>query len=258
MKTSLHKTCLCVVSKQGFTLIELLVVETIISFTLAVLVVGMHRARILAKRVACQHNLRQIWLGWDSYLSGNGDQFCQGLNVNHDFGGWKGTGGFALSRPLNPHLGLPLAVRTADGATVFRCPADGGQIHNKPSHVKAYSYYGNSYETNFMLIGPDQIRILDPSLTELIREINKRLPGLSRGAVSEPARLLMFGDNNWITQWYKSRPRGNDWHGRRDCYNLAFLDGHVEFVRIRKGAFLTSEYRVLPFAELNALAPWAP
>jgi len=36
---------------------------------------------------------------------------------------------------------------------------------------------------------------------------------------------------------------------------MSFLDGHIEFVRIRKGPFLTPEYRVLAFADLDQLAP---
>jgi hypothetical protein len=35
---------------------------------------------------------------------------------------------------------------------------------------------------------------------------------------------------------------------------VAFLDGHVEFIRIRKGLYVTPEYCVLPFAELYGLA----
>ncbi len=37
--------------------------------------------------------------------------------------------------------------------------------------------------------------------------------------------------------------------------NLAFLDGHTDFIEIQKGPFVTSEYRILPFKELDVLVP---
>jgi hypothetical protein len=35
---------------------------------------------------------------------------------------------------------------------------------------------------------------------------------------------------------------------------MAFLDGHVGFIKIRKGLYVTSEYNVLPFEDLYKLA----
>jgi prepilin-type processing-associated H-X9-DG protein len=40
------------------------------------------------------------------------------------------------------------------------------------------------------------------------------------------------------------------WHGKLRHHNVAFLDGHVEFLRIRKGLFVAPRYSVLPFREL--------
>ena len=255
MKTSLRPTCFPAVPRRGFTLIELLVVVAIISLTLAVLMVGVHQARILARRVACRSNLRQLVIAWDLYLHDYDQRFCQGVNINHDFGGWEGTGRYALSRPLNPYLALPREVRTEDAAVLFRCPADAGGIFNRPAHEKAYQHFGNSYQTNILLIGPNQRGVPKGELAELCREINKRLPNLRCDAVSEPSLLLLVGDNNWVTQWDPEFPPGNDWHGRRDGYNVAFLDGHVGFLEIRKSVFKASDYRVLPFRELDHLVP---
>jgi len=255
MKTSLHQACLCAVARRGFTLIELLTVVAIVSVTLAVLMVGLHQARILAKRVACQSKLRQVVIAWDLYLHDYDQRFCQGIDVNHDFGGWEGMGGYALSRPLNPYLALPLEVRTREAAALFRCPADGGRIFNRPPPQKAYDYFGNSYQTNILLIGPNQRGVPGGELAKLYREINKRLRNLRRDAVSEPSLLLLAGDNNWVTQWDPSFPGGDPWHGRRDCYSVGFLDGHAGFQKIRKGVFKASDYRVLPFRELDHLVP---
>jgi len=32
------------------------------------------------------------------------------------------------------------------------------------------------------------------------------------------------------------------------------MDGHVQFLRMKKGVFITSEYTVIPFKELYGLA----
>ena len=45
-----------------------------------------------------------------------------------------------------------------------------------------------------------------------------------------------------------------EWHNKPDCHNLAFLDGHVAFLNIRKGYYVTDEYCVLPFEDLCSLA----
>jgi prepilin-type N-terminal cleavage/methylation domain-containing protein/prepilin-type processing-associated H-X9-DG protein len=240
---------------RGFTLIELLVVVAVISVTLALLMPVLGKVRTLAKRTSCQSRLKQIALAWHLYLDDNGQHFYQGVNVNHDFGGWQGKGAFALSRPLNPYLKLPLEIEAENGAAICRCPADSGGVFSRPPQQTAYHYFGNSYQTNNLLIGPDQINVPRDERKDFFREINKRLRNLKRDSVSDHSRLLLVGDNNWVTQWDPSHSSGTDWHDRSDYYNLSFLDGHVELIRIHKDAFTATKYRVLPFAELDSLVP---
>ena len=102
--------------KQGFTLIELLVVIAIISLLMAVLLPALRKARVLTKRIVCQSNLRQIAAAWQLYLKDSDGLFYQGLNTNHLFGGWRGTGFPVTDRPLNEYLGLDPNVPTEDGA----------------------------------------------------------------------------------------------------------------------------------------------
>jgi prepilin-type N-terminal cleavage/methylation domain-containing protein/prepilin-type processing-associated H-X9-DG protein len=238
-------------SLSAFTLIELLVVVAVISLLLAILMPALHQACAIARRTTCQGRLKQITLAWHLYLDDNNQRFYQGVNVNHDFGGWKGNGGYALSRPLNPYLKLPLQNEMDDGAIICRCPADSGGIFSRPPQQLAYHYFGNSYQTNILLIGPDQVGVSLNEKGDFYKEINKRLINLKRDSVSDPCRLLLVGDNNWVTQWDLSLPSGKDWHGRKNSYNLGFLDGHVEFIEIYKDVFVSTKYRVLPFAELD-------
>jgi prepilin-type processing-associated H-X9-DG protein len=107
-----------------------------------------------------------------------------------------------------------------------------------------------------MLIGPTQIPIPRDPRAPLHIGINKRLKNLNVNKVSKSSLLLLVGDNNWLNEFKYNIPLSTDadWHGKLRYYNMAFLDNHVEFIKIRKGLYVTSEYNVLPFEELYKLA----
>jgi len=241
---------------SGFTLIELLVVVAIISLLMAILLPALHKARTITKRITCKSNLRQVVWAWYMYLDDNDGFFYRGINHNYDFGGWKGIGTSALHRPLNRYFDLPLEIKTEKGAEIFKCPADEGGMDYGPT---AYIRFGNSYQTNIMLIGPDQLPVggyvTEPWKT-INQQINKHLKNLNRDSILEPARLLLVGDRNWLTQWdplIAHVPFGKSWHGKLHYHNLAFFDGHVDLVKIQKGLYVTSKYRLQPFKKLDSL-----
>lgn len=242
-----------ILSNRGnlsFTLIELLVVLSIISLLMAILLPALIKARTISKRIACQSNLKQIALAWHMYLDDNDESFYQGINANVLYGGWEGIVYPNEPRPLNRYLSLSGIPKSEAGAKVFRCPADKGGL--KVTALPIYSYLGTSYQTNIFLIGQNQIGWLPSS--ELRDAINIRLKNLIRGHVGNPSRLLLIGDYGWMNQSLPLVPRMGDWHGRPYHHNLAFLDGHVGFLHIRKGLYVTDEYTVLPFKDLYRLA----
>lgn len=236
----------------GFTLIELLVVIAMISILLAIMVPVVQKARALAHRARCANQLRQVAMAWHTYLADSDQQFYQGVNANHYFGGWKGIAGGAGRRPLNRYIGLPTEPNSQTETELFRCPADKGDVDYGPV---AYLYYGNSYQTNLMLIGPDSLpthKGIPEPVRALNCEINERLMNLKANAISDPSRLLLVGDNNWLTQWDPLIPDpGRAWHGVDDRYNMAFFDGHIAFIEIHKGIYRDSDYRIQPFKELD-------
>ena len=234
----------------GFTLIELLVVIAVIATLLAILLPALNKARELADRIACKSNLRQITNAWYMYFDDHDGVFYQDINANIIYGGWEGVVFMSEPRPLNKYLSLPEIAESETEAKVYHCPADNGGLAGMGLSI--YSYMGTSYQTNIFLIGQDQVGWM-PS-EELKDAINARLKGLMLTQVDNPSRLLLMGDFGWLNQCRPNVPRIGDWHGKAYHHNLAFLDGHIEFLHIRKGLYITPEYTVLPFSDLYDLA----
>lgn len=235
-------------SRLAFTLIELLVVVAVISLLLAILLPALNKARTLSRRITCRSNLRQIALGWHMYLDDNDGKFYQGINANLLYGGWKGTYFPNDKRPLNKYLSLADLPQSETDAKAFHCPDD-----RASASVSPFSIIGTSYQTNILLIGQNQIGML-PS-TVLRDAINAKLENLNLIQVGKPSDLLLIGDFPWVTQWLPTPyPHGIAWHGSCCHYNMAFMDGHVAFLKVRKGMFVVDEYRVIPFTDLVGLA----
>ena len=243
---------------KAFTLIELLTVLAIIAVVLALVLPVLQRVRSCARCTACQSNLRQIALAWHAYLDDhNGCFYRAANNCNYTFGGWVGAPFPEGERVLNPYVGLPRIVQDHKQAKLFACPSDlGGSDYDALSR-KAYGYFGNSYETNHLLIGPT---VALPSWNSepwqtIFARINETGKSIKQELIQDPARLLLVGDHNWRNQWdplnlwYCGRP----WHGKPHRYNLAFLDGHIDLIEIKKGICLNSSYRIHPPIQLNKL-----
>ncbi len=243
----------------GFTLIELLVVIAVISLLMAMLLPALEAARRLARRTVCQTNLRQIALAWALYVEDIGSFYQGPSKANHNFGGWEGVGGYGLDRPLNKYVGLDPNIPIRKGARLFRCPADTGSAAGYAPHELAYDIFGNSYQTNIFVIGPT--RIFPPSASHAVlhNAYNSRRTPLEYGIsltdiTTNPALLALVGDNNWIHEWEPFGPPNEAWHGKPQYHNMAFLDGHVKFIKTLKGMYITPEYSILPFRDLHKLA----
>lgn len=259
MVHSLSKGAKSTNPRSGFTLVELLVVIAVIAVLLAILLPSLRKVKALAKRVVCKSNLKQLALAWQVYLDENDGYFYQGINANLNYGGWKGIVDWS-PRPLNSYLKIAPVLETKNDAKVFCCPADCGGVPGSRLRQKVYIYLGTSYQTNSLLIGPTQIPVRNDQFKTVHEEINKRLENLNRNRVDNFSRLLLIGDYGWVNQ-LRPTPHPHqewkelaEWHGRADYHNLAFLDGHCEFLNIRKGFYVTDEYSVLPFEELYGLA----
>lgn len=252
--------------RSGFTLIELLVVIAVIAILLAILLPALRKARTLTKRVTCQSNLKQIAVAWNMYLDDNEGRFYQAGNANVLYGGWSGMQPPSY-RPLNKYFSLPVDLveetKIKNNTKVFCCPSDRGGAYLPMPLEKAYSLWGTSYQTNNMLIGPDQMLLGNDQFVPLHIEVNKRLKNLTLSRVNHHSRLLLIGDYGWYNQ-IKAPPHPPhpdvdikelaEWHDRVDCHNMAFLDSHVKFLNIRKGFYVADEYTMVPFEDLLGMA----
>ena len=248
----------------GFTLIELLVVLAVVSVLVAILLPSLNRARASARLVGCRANLKTLGLAWIDYLDDCDGLFLQRANASVNYGGWRGLDDSKgwWPRPLNRYVGLrdPNGV-TERTARVLCCPADRGGIPGAYLLERAYRTVGTSYQTNPLLIGWGNCRPLSEHTRELDLAISERLPNLSVDELAGPHHsVVLIGDNGWVNQWapmelpfaeWKERA---EWHGKSDFHCVAFLDGHIEYREICKGIYVNSEYRVQPFAALDALA----
>jgi prepilin-type processing-associated H-X9-DG protein len=230
-------------------LIELLVVIAIITLLMAIMLPALSRARALSVRVVCKNNLKQIAFAWQMYTDDNDGKFYQNINAQLFYGGAMGLFAPTERKPLNRYMSLPVVPDEFTRAKVFKCAGDDGSLT-----LPCYESVGTSYQTNILLIGQTEILPLGAGTSELTDGINDRLPGVKLTSVAGPARLLLVGDYPWGTQWVPTYEPGLGWH-RQCCYfNVAYLDGHVEFLKIRKGLFVTEEYNILPFKDLYSLA----
>lgn len=238
---------------RAFTLLEVLVGVAIISLLAAVLLPSLSAARVQSRRVACAAGLKQLALAWDQYLQAHQGRFYRGpVNANLNYGGRQGLGSpqFQGPKPLNPHAGLPAVVST--GAEVFRCPSDAGSGAVQPAF---FEFVGTSYVTNGYLVGQDNFRIYEQDpCAEVLKRLRDRLPRLNRAQVAGESRLVLMGDMGWVEAAHFNSELHLEWHGRKASYNFAFLDGHAEFLSVRKGLQVTSRYTVIPFRELQQAA----
>jgi hypothetical protein len=225
-------------------------------------------AKAVSKKMACQANLKQLGYAWSMYLEHYDGYFYRSSNADIKYGGWIGQVNWS-PRPLNNFVGLDKNLGDEKQANVFCCPADtGGSPWAPMPRDKAYHYFGTSYESNLFLIRPKNCMTPDflVKTKDLYTNICGRIEQLHITEVTaSSAQVILMGDQGWWHQWRLMTPANQqkwdqlyksyaEWHIKPDSYNLAFLDGHTAFVKIRRGYYVTDGYSVIPFKDLYGLA----
>jgi prepilin-type N-terminal cleavage/methylation domain-containing protein len=198
----------------GFTLVELLVVIAIISLLLSLLAPSLGRARSLARRVACSHNLKQVGLAMDMYTHDHDSVYpCaqDPVSTQPAYWLWMGRG---WRRWVQPYLSTNIDVNTP---SVLLCPAD----RTDPAKYESTSY---SYSMTFYH-GPEQI----DAMSAATDTYSNPQPSIAQrvGDVASPSAKILLGE--WTSNhvpvegdkgWW-------DWRGTR-CFLLA--DGQTAFL----------------------------
>ena len=215
----------------GFTLIELLVVIAIISLLVSILVPSLNSAKELARRALCAANLHAI--GIATHLYDQEQEFFPRPNGGSAAMMWRtqGTITFEIDqgeRPLNSYLEITDVIdnpaRTEPAPDVMsqaRCPSDRLPIteFGQP-YFTWYEMLGNNYYFNINLAYES---LYDKRLIEI------RSPSTT---ILNCDHTVDFGYSTWAhmhTRFYLLGPHqpGTGWS------NAAFVDGHVEFIRLQ-------------------------
>jgi len=245
----------------AFTLLEVLVVVAVVALLVAVLLPALNSARHSARRTACLANLTQLWTAWNLYQEDSKDRFPRHQNMAYNYGGRQGMppsfGSKAgMAKPLNRYLGLKPVVTA--GAEEFHCPSDSGSPERLPTN---FSYYGTSYRTNEFLVGvPAQslVAMSDDPVTadsDFLAQLKSDVQAFQASKTYQPARVAFLGDETWWRTWLAALDDDFlQWHRGPRGHNLAFMDGHVAPLDVRKGRYSTGDYTVLPTRRLQEAA----
>lgn len=241
--------------RRAFTLIELLVVIGVIAVLVSILLPVLSRAREAANQVKCMSNLRQLAAAFVAYSNNNRGSFPGdaignwGINVlprSTDWIFWQS------GRDLNDSAIAPYLARGDALRSVCRCPSDVSpprpDLRPGATEPLPYDY---SYQMDWMLSGdpyfarsfynpPRFGEVRHPSEKILLGEPDGRLIATGSWTIG------MSGWNHGTPYWLAQVPlsiRHDQPSGVVDPLpptsalanpdrrgNVAFCDGHVEFV----------------------------
>jgi len=139
--------------RSGFTLVELLVVIAIIALLLSILMPSLRKAKAIAARTVCSHNLKQINLAIDFYLNEHDNVYpCAEDPVSTEpaYWLWMGRGWRSF---VEPYLGGSI---DANNPSILFCPQDRTAKEKYESTSYSYSmafYHDVARPSNKILIG---------------------------------------------------------------------------------------------------------
>lgn len=198
----------------GFSLVELLVVIAVIALLLSILMPLFGKAKSMAMRLKCAHNLKQINLAVNLYLNVNEDTYpCADDPLPAGYWVWMGRGWRSF---LEPYL---VENINADNPSVLFCPQDHTAKDNYESTSYAYSmaFYHSPQQIDAMSSPADTYgKTSVPSIPQRCSDVAK------------PSGKILIGE------WLSNHSRINNdqgWWDRRGYRNHLFVDDQVRFLK---------------------------
>jgi prepilin-type N-terminal cleavage/methylation domain-containing protein/prepilin-type processing-associated H-X9-DG protein len=199
-------------SPGAFTLIELLAVVAVISLLLSILVPSLRNARAAASRVGCAHNLKQIALAMDMYLTDNDDVYpcAQDPVAGTPYWLWMGRGWRSF---VAPYLG----AIDAGNPSALLCPQDRADPNKYESTSYAYSmaFYHIPEQINAMSEPNDTYSDPKPSVPQ------------RTGVVAFASAKILVGE--WFSN-HRPVDEERGWWNWQGARNFLFADGRVAYL----------------------------